>query len=139
MRSHGVPDFPDPDSNGNFNLSNNQQGGGSKRSGSNTSSGQESNSVGSQETAANQICNHLLNVGTQMSAAQTQHALGQLVKYAQCMRAHGVPNFQDPHTTSGGVGTPGGIAFDMNGIDIHSPQFQSAEQACQSLAAHAKG
>jgi hypothetical protein len=139
MRSHGVPDFPDPDSNGNFNLGNNQQGGGSKRSGSNTGGSQESNSASSQETAANQVCNHLLNAGSQMSAVQTQHALSQLVKYAQCMRAHGVPNFQDPHTTSGGIGVPSGIGFDMTGIDIHSPQFQSAGQACQSLAAHAKG
>ena len=131
MRSHGIPNYPDPLSNGNFNLSNNQQRGGSKRSGSSTGS--------SQETAANNVCNHLLDVGTQMSAAQTQHALGQLVRYAQCIRAHGVPDFRDPHTTSGGIGVPGGIGFDMTGIDIHSPQFQSAEQACQSLAAHAKG
>ena len=29
MPSHGVPDFPDPDSNGDFNLSNTQQGGAS--------------------------------------------------------------------------------------------------------------
>src|SRR5215472_4555615 len=41
MRSHGVPGFPDPDSNGDFHLSNNQQGRGSK--------GSESSSVSSQE------------------------------------------------------------------------------------------
>ncbi|HEY4850974.1 MAG TPA: hypothetical protein VII22_09260 [Streptosporangiaceae bacterium] len=139
MRSHGVPGFPDPDSNGNFHLGNNQQGGGSKGSGSSSGGSQESNSVSSQETAANQVCNHLLNVGTQLDAAQTQHALRQLVKYAQCMRAHGVPNFRDPHTTNGGIGVPSGFGFDMTGIDMHSPQFQSAEQACQSLATHAKG
>src|SRR5260221_14288864 len=91
MRSHGVPDFPDPDSNGNFHLDN--------------------NSVSSQETAANQVCNHLLNVGTQLNAAQTQHTLSQLVKYAQCMRAHGVPNFPDPQITNGGGGGAGGGPF----------------------------
>jgi hypothetical protein len=131
MRSHGVPDFPDPDSNGTFNLDSNQLGGGSRGSGS--------GSVSSQETAANQVCNHLLNVGTQLNAAQTQHALSQLVKYAQCMRAHDVPNFRDPHTTNGAIGVPGGIAFDMTGIDQKSPQYQAAAQACQSLATHAKG
>jgi len=104
MRSHGVPDFPDPDSNGNFHLDNNQRGGGSRGSGSNP--------VSSQETAANQVCNHLLNVGTQLNAAQTQHTLSQLVKYAQCMRAHGVPSFPDPQTTSGGIGVPSGFTFD---------------------------
>jgi hypothetical protein len=133
MRSHGVPDFPDPDSNGNFDLRNNQQGGGSTVSGS--------DSVSPQETAANQVCNHLLNVGPQLNAAQTQHTLSQLVKYARCMRAHGVPNFPDPHTTSGGIGVPSGFTFDLSGsgIDGKSPQYQAAAQACQSLATHAKG
>jgi hypothetical protein len=139
MRSHGVPDFPDPDSNGNFHLSNSQQGGGSRGSGSNSGSGQESNPVSSQETAANQVCNHLLDVGAQMNGAQQQHAVSQLVKYGQCMRAHGVPNFPDPHTTSGGIGVPSGIGFDLSGIDLHSPQYQAASHACQPLAAHAKG
>ena len=120
MRSHGVPDFPDPDSNGNFHLD---------------------NSVSSQETAANQACNHLLNVGTQLNAAQRQHTLSQLVKYAQCIRAHGVPNFPDPQITNGGIGVPSGFTFDTSGahLDLKSPQSQAAAQACQSLATHAKG
>src|SRR6266487_6258854 len=121
MRAHGVPDFPDPDNNGDFYLGDNQQGGGSRGSGS--------NSVSSQETAADHGCHHLLAAGPQLNAAQEQHALGQLVKYAQCMRAHGVPNFGDPHTTNGGIGVSSGIGFDMTGIDIHSPQFQSASHA----------
>jgi hypothetical protein len=123
MRSHGVPDFPDPDpdSNGNFNLDN--------------------NSVSSQETAANQVCNHLLNVGTPLNAAQAEHALRQLVRYAQCMRSHGVPNFPDPQITSGGIGVPSGFTFDTAGrnLDQRSPQYQAASRACQSLATHAKG
>ena len=119
MRAHGVPDFPDPDSNGQFNV--------------------DRHSVSSQETAANQVCHHLLNTGDQANAARQQQGLGQALKYAQCMRAHGVPNFPDPHTTSGGIGTPSGIGFDMSGIDQNSPQYRSAAQACQSLAAHAKG
>ena len=138
MRSNGVPDFPDPDSNGNFNLGNNQPGSGSKGSGSNSGSSRES-SVSPQETAANQVCNHLLNVGTQLNAAQTQHTLSQLVKYAQCMGAHGVPSFPDPHTTNGGIGVPSGIGFDMSGIDLNSPQYRSADQACRSLAKNVKG
>jgi hypothetical protein len=131
MRAHGVPNFPDPDSNGDFQLGNNQQGGGSKES--------SSNSVTPQESAANHVCNHLLAAGSQLSAAQMQHALSQLVKYAQCMRSHGVPNFRDPHTTTGGIGQPGGIGIDMTGIDQNSPQYMSAQQVCQSLASTAKG
>lgn len=121
MRSHGQPDFPDPDDGGNFQL--------------------PSTSTSSQETAANRVCNHLLNVGTQLNAAQTQHALGQLVKYAQCMRSHGVPGFPDPTITDGGIGVPSGFTFDTAGRNLRqkSPQYQAAARACQSLAAHAKG
>jgi hypothetical protein len=119
MRAHGVPDFPDPDSNGNFNV--------------------DPHSVSSQETAANQVCNHLLNGGGQADAAQQQQRLGALLRYARCMRAHGVPNFPDPHTTGGGIGEPSRIGFSGPGLKHPSPQFQSANQACQHLANHAKG
>jgi hypothetical protein len=59
--------------------------------------------------------------------------------YARCMRAHGVPNFSDPQTSNGGIGQPGGMGFDLGGINPNSPQFQSANRACGSIAAHAKG
>jgi len=116
MRAHGVPDFPDPDSNGEFhNLP-----------------------EGGQATAADHACHHLLNAGAQMNQAQQQHALGQLVKYAQCMRAHGVPNFPDPQTTGGGIGESAGMGFGGRGIDMNSPQVQSANHACEYLAKSAK-
>jgi hypothetical protein len=113
MRAHGVPDFPDPDSNGQFNV--------------------DPHSASSQETAANHACHHLLTAGRQANAAQQQHMLGQLVQYARCMRAHGVPNFPDPGTTNGGIGEHAGMGFDLGSINVHSPQFQSADQACQHL------
>ena len=117
MRAHGVPDFPDPDSNGQFNV--------------------DRHSVSSQETAANQVCHHLLNTGDQANAARQQQGLGQALKYAQCMRAHGVPNFPDPHYTSGGIGRPGGLLGFAGGpgLDLKhpSPQVQSANHACQHL------
>jgi hypothetical protein len=121
MRSHGVPDFAEPDSPGNFNV--------------------PPGSVSSQETAANQVCNHLLNTDTQLSAARTQRTLGQLVKYSRCMRAHGVPGFPDPTTISGAIGEPGGFTFDTAGLNLdqRSPRHHAAQQACQRLATHAKG
>lgn len=63
------------------------------------------------------------------------------MKYAQCMRAHGVPDFPDPKITNGGIGVPGGFTFELSGsgIDGKSPQYQAAARACQSLATHAKG
>jgi hypothetical protein len=42
------------------------------------------------------------------------------------MRAHGVPNFPDPADTNGGIG------YNLAGVDTHSPQYQSAQQACRS-------
>jgi hypothetical protein len=56
---------------------------------------------------------------------------GPLLRYAQCMRAHGVPNFPDPSAT-GGLAIP-------NGINAESPAFKSAEQACASLAGSSGG
>jgi hypothetical protein len=105
MRAHGVPDFPDPDSNGGF----------------------QGVPAGSQVTAADHVCHHLLNAGApHLSPAQQQHMLGQMVKYARCMRAHGLPNFADPHTDNGG--------YIMGGdIDRNSPQYIAANQACQHL------
>jgi hypothetical protein len=49
------------------------------------------------------------------------------VRFAGCMRAHGVPNFPDPG--------PGG---DVNitassGLNPRSPAFQAAQQACQKF------
>jgi hypothetical protein len=51
---------------------------------------------------------------------------GPLLKDAECMRAHGVPNFPDPRA-SGGLVIP-------NNINTESPGFKAAEQACASLA-----
>jgi hypothetical protein len=114
MRSHGVPDYPDPNSNG-LSVSNGNLG-------------------VSQATmnAADHACSHLLPNGGKLTPGQTQQALSQLLKFARCMRSHGVPNFPDPANHQGAVGfhvTKG----QQGGIDPQSPQFQAAQRACQSL------
>lgn len=67
---------------------------------------------------------------TQANSASAQSARSQqLVKYAECMRTHGVPNFPDP--------VNGRLALNVgpsSGLDPNSSQFQSAQQACQSEA-----
>jgi hypothetical protein len=56
------------------------------------------------------------------SPGSQEHAL----QFAKCMRAHGVSNFPDPSSN-------GQLTIKGTGIDIHSPAFQNASTACQSL------
>jgi hypothetical protein len=58
-----------------------------------------------------------------MSAAEKKAAL----EFAQCMRAHGVPNFPDPGT-GGPLGS--GQSAKQSLPDANSPAFKHAGQAC---------
>jgi hypothetical protein len=58
------------------------------------------------------------------AAAASDHALG--VKYATCMRDHGVSSFPDPETGAG-IQIPVSLAQDP------SPAFKTATKACQYL------
>jgi hypothetical protein len=113
MRLHGVPDFPDPDSQGHFNAPPNLN-------------------ASPQFQAAQQACKDLLpnsggmTTGGHLSAQQQ----AQMLNYAKCMRAHGVQNFPDP--TSTGLTLP-------DSVDPHSPQFQAADHACHSLLPNSGG
>lgn len=49
--------------------------------------------------------------------------------YAQCMRAHGVPDFPDPVNGHITINSAPGSALDPG-----SPQFREASQACEALA-----
>jgi hypothetical protein len=110
MRSHGVPNFPDPNSNGVF-----------TNNGINLESGTAK--------AAAQTCRPLLPNGGQLSQSQQQQRLDELLQFAKCMRSHGVPNFPDPTDTNGHLA----LNLKGSGIMSTSPQFQSAQQACQSV------
>lgn len=116
MRAHGVPNFPDPGSNGIIAI----QGGRAAKG----TSGRNQSVGGPQMTRADNACRHLLPNGGVPSAAQQQQLRNQGLKFAECMRAHGISNFPDP-PTGGGPTTIGG-----SGINIQSPQFQAANRAC---------
>jgi hypothetical protein len=64
-----------------------------------------------------------------LSPAQQAQFRQQFVKFAECMRSHGV-NVPDP-TTSGAGGF--GFRGTFRSIDRNSPGFQAATAACQSL------
>jgi hypothetical protein len=46
------------------------------------------------------------------------------LRFSQCVRAHGVPNFPDPDST-GRIPDPASV-----GINQGSPKFEAANQAC---------
>jgi hypothetical protein len=111
MRSHGVPDFPDP-------VGNSLQIKGGP--------GSDLDPDSPQMQTAQKACQSLAPGGGEkgtVSAAQQAQAL----KFSTCMRSHGVPNFPDP-TFSGG-----GVQLHVTGIDPNSPQMIAAQKACQSL------
>jgi hypothetical protein len=129
MRRHGVPDFPSPDASGGYTLTSN---------GSIEGAGGSSIDIDSSRAqAAYGDCRHLLSGAPSISQLQQleqqeqqrrARALPGLLKWEQCVRSHGVPNF------SLGLGgqspAPGnsGASFNPN-----SPQFQAALTACQHL------
>jgi len=70
----------------------------------------------------------------QLTPAEQKHVLALASKYYHCMQTHGLPNFPDPTTgPNGEVSILLGNA--NNAIDSNSPQYQTAEQTCQSLHA----
>ena len=114
MRSHGVPNFPDPPPSfsGKFPGSSPQQLGVSE----------------SQIRAATVACRDLLPAvhGQAPLTAQDQQ---DYLRAAACMRSHGITSFPDPVFSGGGVSLP----RIPSSIDTSSPQFTRARQICQRL------
>jgi hypothetical protein len=81
VRSHGVPDFPDPGGDGQFSKNTLQ-----RLSASN-----------SRYPTATLACAHLLpNSGGGPTAAEVRQEWNGMASFARCMRAHGEPNWPDP-------------------------------------------
>ena len=124
MRAHGVPNFPDPGTNGNGGI----QIQVNQKSGSGASMTVNGVSVsGPAFQSAMQSCRSDLPNGGHpppLSAARKE----QMLQFSQCMRTHGLPNFPDPVFGSGGKVelrvTP------QEGINPSSPAFQQAQAAC---------
>jgi hypothetical protein len=107
MRSHGVPNFPDPPANGDP----------LKRC-----------SLDEQSPAfqsAQQSCKTLLPGSSQGSPLPESQKLAAITN-GQCMRKHGVPNFPDPSFPSSG----GSIVQLPAAINADSPAFRKAQKIC---------
>jgi hypothetical protein len=79
-----------------------------------------------QALAAERDCKALVPTGWYQapSAAQTAESLALMLRYAKCIRAHGVPNFPDP--TSQGLRISA-----SSGINLNAPAFRAAAKSCQ--------
>jgi hypothetical protein len=109
MRKHGVPNFPDPKAVGHrYGL---------------TIDDSMANSP--QFKNAQQVCKKLLPNGGRPPAQEQAKQLQEALKYAACIRAHGMPDYPDPKVHDGGI---------EMGEAPDSPQFTIAQKACQHLA-----
>jgi hypothetical protein len=113
MRSHGVPNLPDPTSPQEFKLY--------------IASSEGSPAFQSAEAA----CRQVLPGGgpPRQSAAQRQAQTVAGLAFARCLRSHGFPNFPDP--TSSGQITHEMLA--NAGIDPRQPAVLQAADACVSV------
>lgn len=66
-------------------------------------------------------------------AAAARSGYEQSLKYAECMRTHGVASFPDPSASANGGGHLIIHAGPGTGIDPSAPAFVSAQQACGKL------
>lgn len=112
MRASGVGNFPDPST----------RGGGIKIA---VTPGTASFQSAPAYKSARQSCKHLLPGGGP-PATVPESVKVQEVKRAECMRAHGVPNYPDPTFPKGG----GVDNLIPSSINVNSPAFQRAANAC---------
>ena len=115
MRAHGIVNFPDPTVQDNAH----NKGVGFSLNGIDPNS--------PQVKAAAKTCQRQTGFG-HISAAELQAGMSAMLKFAECMRSHGIANFPDP------VENGHQISFNIDGgIDQSSARFKAAQKACQPL------
>lgn len=124
MRKHGVPNFPNPI----FIL-------GNYRFGFTVDSGVDSHTP--QYAAARRYCmNRYLHPGKPYSPAQLAQWHTQALKYARCIRAHGLEIFPDPPPAGqNGLGSPEILLpHTLPQNLLGTPAWLHAQHACKSLS-----
>ena len=116
MRAHGVSNFPDPLPTGGFPRG---------AAGPPTPA----------STTALRACMPVLHAGEGSRHAPSAGRLAAALRYARCIRAHGVPRFPDPVTSPAShdvnVIDDAGILFPVGTeVDPGSPAFQRADATC---------
>jgi hypothetical protein len=112
MRSHGIPGFPDPNSSGQIPK-------------------QEIVQLGVSTSVlqtAQRACQRLWPYQAPTQAQQRQQ-LTEDLRFAQCMRSHGVPNFPDP-TSSDGTAE---FVISISRIGMTESQLLGKAHGCQHV------
>lgn len=115
MRSHGVPEYPGPDSSGQLQK---------------ITSGQQVGVSGAALSTATNACQSLWPYQA-LTPAEQQQELTDDLKFAQCMRSHGVPTLPDPVATNGRVEFV--ISVSKDGFSPQSPQILAKAHECQRV------
>jgi hypothetical protein len=122
MRSHGIHNWPDPNSDGQFNKVDTTL--------------QKLGVLQPQLQTAEKACQYLDPNDGQSEQADDQKMMNAMLRFARCVRAHGVKNWPDPVAESdpGEPGTPG-FPRNMPDIDQNAPKVKSAIKTCQHFLA----
>jgi hypothetical protein len=110
MRKHGVPNYPDPNSQGVITID----------------SGMGFDPGSPVFRSAQSTCQKLLPNGGQPTPAQIAKQQQQLLAFSACMRAHGLKDFPDP--SNGGLRVSVHPGSDL---DPSNPNVKRAGQACK--------
>lgn len=109
MRKHGEPDFPDPNNPAGFS----------------TRALALLDPTSRQFIAANSTCQRLLPNDGEPTPAEFQATITQGLRFARCMRAHGVA-FPDPGISGDE------ITLNLGVVDTNSPKYTAAAQICET-------
>jgi hypothetical protein len=115
MRSHGIQNFPDPTVQDNAH----EKGVGFSMSGS-------IDTGSPQFKSAAKACQKQTGFG-QPNPAVLQAMMADGLKFAECMRSHGITNYPDPVNHGRNIQMGPGP---NSGIDTNSAQFKAAQKAC---------
>jgi hypothetical protein len=115
MRAHGVPNFPDP--------------------GHGSGNSPQDNPQSPAFKSASTTCDKLQPGGNTPPPKPSESRQLAMIRFAECMRKHGVPNFPDPTLSLPPGNVPviavAGIYFALPpGLDFQSPAVKQARTAC---------
>jgi hypothetical protein len=115
IRSHGMPNFPDPNGSGQI-----------SKEAVITAAREVSTFV---FQAAQRACQNLWPYQP-VTQAQLEQYLAADVRFVRCVRSHGVPNLPDPIISDGRVEV---VISNSDGINVGSPRIQAIARECQHL------